>query len=76
MVEMYANSFPPRDKGEESVDRDQDRLLEELYREMYSVLLCYANAALKDKALAEAFGKPQSKRLADAHIEKCDSEYP
>ena len=35
------------------MDRDQDRLLEELYREMYSVLLCYANAALKDKALAE-----------------------
>ena len=53
MVEMCDSCFPPRDKGEESVDRDQDRLLEELYREMYSVLLCYANAALKDKALAE-----------------------
>ena len=53
MVEMYANSFPPRDKGEERVDREQERLLEELYKEMYSVLLCYANAALKDKALAE-----------------------
>ncbi len=35
------------------MDRDQERLLEELYKEMYSVLLCYANAALKDKALAE-----------------------
>ena len=53
MVEMCDSCFLPRDKGEESVDRDQDRLLEELYREMYSVLLCYANAALKDKALAE-----------------------
>lgn len=53
MVEMCDSCFPPRDKGEESVDRDQDRLLEELYREMYSVLLCYAYAALKDKALAE-----------------------
>ena len=53
MVEMCCSYFLPRDKGEESVDRDQERLLEELYREMYSVLLCYANAALKDKALAE-----------------------
>ena len=53
MVEMCDSCFLPRDKGEESVDRDQERLLEELYREMYSVLLCYANAALKDKALAE-----------------------
>ena len=53
MVEMCCSYFLPRDKGEERVDRDQDRLLEELYREMYSVLLCYANAALKDKALAE-----------------------
>ena len=53
MVEMCDSYFLPRDKGEESVDRDQERLLEELYREMYSVLLCYANAALKDKALAE-----------------------
>lgn len=53
MVEMCDSCFLPRDKGEESVDRDQERLLEELYKEMYSVLLCYANAALKDKALAE-----------------------
>ena len=53
MVEKNASNLPPRDKGEESVDRVQERLLEELYREMYSVLLCYANAALKDKALAE-----------------------
>ena len=40
-------------RGEERVDREQERLLEKLYKEMYSVLLCYANAALKDKALAE-----------------------
>ena len=53
MVGMCCSYFLPRDKGEECVDRDQERLLEELYREMYSVLLCYANAALKDKALAE-----------------------
>ena len=45
--------FAPYDKGEKRVDREQERLLEELYKEMYSVLLCYANAALKDKTLAE-----------------------
>ena len=53
MVEMYVTRLLPCDKGEERVDREQERLLEELYKEMYSVLLCYANAALKDKALAE-----------------------
>ncbi len=53
MVEMCVSRLLPCDKGEERVDREQERLLEELYREMYSVLLCYANAALKDKALAE-----------------------
>ena len=47
MVEMCDSCFPPRDKGEESADRDQDRLLEELYKEMYTILLCYASAALK-----------------------------
>lgn len=53
MVEMRGSCLPPYNKGEERVDRDQERLLEELYKEMYGVLLCYANAALKDKALAE-----------------------
>ena len=53
MVEMCVSRLLPCDKGEERVDREQERLLEELYKEMYSVLLCYANAALKDKALAE-----------------------
>lgn len=53
MVEMCVTRLLPCDKGEERVDREQERLLEELYKEMYSVLLCYANAALKDKALAE-----------------------
>ena len=53
MVEMCVTRLLPCDKGEERVDREQERLLEKLYKEMYSVLLCYANAALKDKALAE-----------------------
>lgn len=35
------------------MDKEQERRMEELYREMYGPLLSYAGAALRDKNLAE-----------------------
>ena len=37
MAEMCGSRLPPCDKGEERVDREQERLLEEFYAASYSV---------------------------------------
>ena len=58
------------------MDREQEQFLEKLYREMYGVLLSFADAALEDKALAEE-AVQDTFRIACAKLsEFCGSENP
>ena len=58
------------------MDREQELYLEKLYREMYGVLLSFADAALDDKAIAEESVQDTFRIACTRLPEFCGSENP
>lgn len=60
----------------ESMNAEQNKLLDELYRKMYRFLFCYAQSALKNESLAEE-AVQETFAIACRRIDRvCGSENP
>lgn len=60
----------------ESMNAEQNKLLDELYRKMYRFLLCYAQSALNNESMAEE-AVQETFAIACRRIDRvCESENP
>ena len=60
----------------ESMNAEQNKLLDELYRKMYRFLLCYARSALNNESIAEE-AVQETFAIACRRIDRvCESENP